>query len=214
MLFRFERLLASVLFLGLISATPALAALEQGKQYTLVSPAQPTEAGKNIEVLEFFSYACPHCYNLEPVLSPWAKKQPPDVSFRYLPAVFSDKWLIYSRIYYAAEALSLLDKLHLAIFRATHDEHLDLSNEGTLKTWLGKQGVDAKKFLEAYASFAVMTKANRAKQLTKAYAITGVPAVAIDGRYLTSASQAGGNEQLLPVLDELIRKARTERPAK
>ncbi len=214
MLFRFNRLLAGIFAIGLISASPAFAALELGKQYTLISPVQPVETGKNIEVLEFFSYGCGHCHNLEPILSPWVKKLPSDVTFRYLPAVFSDKWMIYTRIYYSAEALSLLDKLHPAIFRATHDEHLDLTNEGTLKTWLGKQGVDVKKFMDTYASFAVMTKAQRAKQLTKAYAITGVPSVAVDGKYLTSASQTGGNEALLPALDELIKKARTERPAK
>lgn len=214
MLRRFHRLLGSIFVVGLIAASPALAALEVGKQYTLISPAQPVETGKNIEVLEFFSYGCPHCHNLEPVLAPWAKKLPSDVTFRYLPAVFNDKWMIYTRIYYSAEALSLLDKLHPAIFRATHDEHLDLTNEGVLKTWLGKQGVDVKKFMDTYASFAVMTKAQRAKQMTKAYAITGVPAVAVDGKYLTSASQTGGNEQLLPALDELIKKARAERPTK
>ena len=65
-----------------------------------------------------------------------------------------------------------------------------------------------------YASFSVISKTQRAKQLTRAFAITGVPSVAVDGKYLTSASQTGGNEQLLPVLDDLIKKARQERGGK
>lgn len=212
--FAFLRLLAASLFLALAWNTPAHADLEAGKQYTLISPAQPTETGKNIEVLELFSYACPHCHDLEPVLNPWAKKLPGDVTFRRLPAVFSDKWLIYARIYYAAEAMGVLDKLHPAIFNATHVQHLDLTNEKTLLEWVGKQGVDGKKFAEMFASFSVNGKAQRAKQLTRAYAISGVPSLVVEGKYLTSASQTGGNDQLLTTLDELIQKVRRDRGGK
>lgn len=212
--FAFLRLLSAMLFLALAWNAPAHAGLEQGKEYTLVSPAQPTETGKNIEVLEFFSYACPHCHDLEPVLNPWAKKLPGDVTFRRLPAVFSDKWMIFTRIYYAAEAMGVLDKLHPAIFNATHVQRIDLTNEKTLQEWVGKQGVDGKKFAEIYASFTVMSKAQRAKQLTRAYGITGVPAIVVEGKYLTSASQTGGNDQLLTTLDELIRKVRQDRGGK
>lgn len=212
--FAFLRLLSASLFLALAWNASAHAELEPGKQYTLVSPAQPTETGKNIEVLEFFSYACPHCHDLEPVINPWAKKLPNGVTFRRLPAVFSDKWLIYSRIFYAAESMGVLDKLHPAVFDATHVQRIDLTNEKTLQEWVGKQGVDGRKFIEMYSSFSVTSKAQRAKQLTRAYAITGVPSVVVEGKYLTSASQTGGNEQLLTTLDELIQKVRRDRGGK
>ena len=210
----FLRVMFATLCLGLWWSAPVHAELEPGKQYTLVSPSQPTETGKNVEVLEFFSYACPHCHDLEPVLNPWVKKLPADVTFRRLPAVFSDKWAILARVFYAAEALGQLDRLHPAIFNAMHVDRIDLTNEKTLQEWVGKNGVDSKKFMETYNSFAVVGKAQRAKQLTRAYAITGVPAVAVDGKYLTSASQTGSNEKLLPALDELIKKARQERGGK
>lgn len=212
--FAFLRLLPAMLLLALAWNTPAHAELEQGKQYTLVSPAQPTETGKNIEVVEFFSYACPHCHDLEPVLNPWVKKLPGDATFRRLPAVFSDKWMLFARIFYAAEAMGVLDKLHPAIFNATHVQHIDLTNEKTLQEWASKQGVDGKQFVATYASFAVMGKAQRAKQLTRAYGITGVPSIVVEGKYLTSASQTGGNDQLLTTLDELIRKVRQDRGGK
>ncbi len=212
--FAFLHWLSAALLLALAWNVPAHAGLEQGKEYTLVSPAQPTETGKNIEVLEFFSYACPHCHDLEPALNPWTKKLPGDVTFRRLPAVFSDKWMIFTRIFYAAEAMGVLDKLHPAIFNATHVQHIDLTNEKTLQEWVGKQGVDGKKFADIYASFAVMSKAQRAKQLTRAYGITGVPSFVVEGKYMTSASQTGGNDQLLATLDELTRKVRQDRGGK
>lgn len=210
----FLRMMFATLCLGLMWSAPARAQLEAGKQYILVSPAQPTESGKNVEVLEFFSYACPHCHDLEPVLNPWVRKLPGDVTFRRVPAVFSDKWLVLARVFYAAEALGQLDRLHPAIFNAIHVEHIDLTSEQNLQQWIGRNGVDARKFMDTYNSFAVAGKAQRAKQLTRNFAITGVPSLVVDGKYLTSASQTGSNEKLLPALDELIRKARQERGGK
>lgn len=214
MYFAFLRVMFVSLCLSLWWSAPARAELEVGNQYILVSPAQPTETGKNIEVIEFFSYACPHCHDLEPILNPWVKKLPADVTFRRLPAVFSDKWMILARVFYAAEALGQLDRLHPAIFNAIHVDHLDLTNEKVLQEWVGKNGMDGRKFMDTYNSFAVLGKAQRAKQLTRAYAISGVPSLVVDGKYLTSASQTGSNERLLPALDELIRKARQERGRK
>jgi thiol:disulfide interchange protein DsbA len=210
----FLRVLFATLCLSALWSASAHAELELGKQYSLVSPAQPTETGNNIEVLEFFSYACPHCHDLEPVLNPWVKKLPGDVTFRRLPAIFNDKWAILARVFYAAEALGQLDRLHPAIFNAMHVERLDLTNEKVLQEWVGKNGVESKKFMDTYNSFSVVGRAQRAKQLTRAFAITGVPAVVVDGKYLTSASQTGSNEKLLPALDELIKKARQERGSK
>lgn len=190
------------------------AELVSGKQYTPVSTPQPTETGKNIEVLEFFSYACPHCHDLEPALIPWVNKLPKDVTFRRLPAVFNEPYAIYARIFYTVEAMGMMEKLHPAIFNAVHVQRIDLSKEKNLLEWVAKQGVDSAKFSAMYGSFSVVNKTQRAKQLTRNFAITGVPSFAVEGKYLTSASQAGSNEQLLPVLDDLIGKVRQERGGK
>lgn len=208
------RLWFASLCLTLAWSAAAHAELIAGKQYTLIAPAEPTETGKNIEVLEFFSYACPHCHDLEPTLNAWAKTLPKDVTFRRLPAVFSDTYMAYAKVFYTADAMGLLEKLHPAIFNAVHVQKLDLSNEKTLLDWVAKQGVDSKKFATMHASFSVVSKAQRAKQLTRSFGISGVPSLAVEGKFLTSSSLAGGNEQLMPVLDDLIKKARLERGGK
>ncbi len=210
----FLRLFFAVLCLALAWNVPARAEIVVGKQYAVHTPAEPTETGKNIEVLEFFSYACPHCNDLEPVLEPWVKKLPPDVTFRRIPAVFSDSWMPYAKIYYAAEAMGILEKLHPLVFHAVHVEHANLADEKTLKDWLVKEGVDSQKFMDMYNSFSIVSKAQRAKQLARNYGITGVPTLFVDGKYETSASMTGGHPQTLPVLDELIKKARAERGGK
>lgn len=208
----FDRLksLGVVLFLG-IGLTLGNAFAQQGKTYTLITPPQPTETGKNIEVLEVFYYGCPHCFDLEPSLNAWVKQLPKDVTFRRLPAIFRDSWVPLTKAYYTLEALGLTEKLHGDIFNAMHVENINLSDEKTLFDWMAKHGVDSKTFADTYNSFSVQSKVMRAKQLTKAYGVTGVPSLIVDGKYLTSSSTAGSHAASLQVADQLIKQARQER---
>lgn len=208
----FDRLksLGVVLFLG-TGLTLGNAFAQQGKTYTLITPPQPTETGKNIEVLEVFYYGCPHCFDLEPSLNAWVKQLPKDVTFRRLPAIFRDSWVPLTKAYYTLEALGLTEKLHGDIFNAMHVENINLSDEKTLFDWMAKHGVDSKTFADTYNSFSVQSKVMRAKQLTKAYGVTGVPSLIVDGKYLTSSSTAGSHAASLQVADQLIKQARQER---
>lgn len=208
----FDRLksLGVVLFLG-IGLTLGNAFAQQGKTYTLITPPQPTETGKNIEVLEVFYYGCPHCFDLEPALNVWVKQLPKDVTFRRLPAIFRDSWVPLTKAYYTLEALGLTEKLHGDVFNAMHVENINLSDEKTLFDWMAKHGVDSKTFADTYNSFAVQSKVMRAKQLTKAYGVTGVPSLIVDGKYVTSSSTAGSHAASLQVADQLIKQARQER---
>ena len=134
-------------------------------------------------MLEFFWYGCIHCYNLEPKLETWLKTLPKDVEFRRVPAVFNDRWAHDAAIFYAFEALGLLDKLHRPFFDAIHRDRLRTDNWHNLSAWLEKQGVDVKKFESTIKSFGVQSKTKRAIRLTSGYKIDGTPAMAVHGRY-------------------------------
>src|SRR5690606_13492249 len=142
--------------------------------YTELKPPLASEAtnGK-IEVLEFFWYGCIHCYNLEPQIESWQKTLPKDVEFRRVPAVFKQRWALDASIFYAMEALGVLDKLHRPLFDAIHKDRLRTDNPEALNEWLQKHGVDAKKFSDTMRSFGVQSKTRRAAQLTVAYKIDG-----------------------------------------
>ena len=180
--------------------------LGAGAQVIELKPPVPVEGSGKIEVLEFFWYGCIHCYNLEPVLESWLKTLPPDVEFRRVPAVFNERWALDASIYYAMEALDLVDKLHRPLFDAIHKNRLNTANEQQFSDWLAKQGVDAKKFIETVKSFGVRSKTRRATQLTVAYKIDGTPAMAVHGRY-TVPAQAN----LLKVVDGLVDRVRKEK---
>jgi len=186
----------------------------EGHDYTRVSNPQPVATGNKVEVLEFFWYRCPHCFQLEPALNTWLKTLPKDAQVRRLPAVFRDDWLPGARLYYTLEQMNLLGKLHDKVFNAYHVENINLNDPAVLGGWIAKQGVDRKKFEGIYNSFSTQSKATQGAQLATAYAITGVPAFIIDGKYATSASMTGGPARLFEVLDQLIVKARAERSVK
>lgn len=201
-----NKFIASLLLaLPLAFAMPATQAADAGIDYAVLSPAQRigVKPGQ-VEVLEFFWYRCPHCYNLEPEVQAWEKKLPKNVVFKRVPGILSDAWAPLARAYYALEALDMVDKLHADVFKAIHAQGMDLNTPETFFDWAVTKGVDRKKLAAAYNSFGVNSKVMRARQMTQAYKLTGVPAFAVNGKYTTSAYMTGGHAKLFEVLDELI----------
>ena len=174
--------------------------------YVVLNPPLQVETGGKIEVLELFWYGCIHCYNLEPALEAWAKKLPADVQFRRMPAIFNQQMARDAAIYYAFEALGVLDKLHRPFFDAIHRDRLRTDNNEALDQWLKKNNVDPKKFGDTVKSFGVQSKTKRAAQLTVAYKIDGTPAMAVNGRYTVNAGDA-----LFSTVDSLIDVTRKQK---
>jgi len=209
-----KNFLASVAMLALLSA-PAMAqdeAFLEGGQYEVLSNTQAVSTGDKIEVLELFWYRCPHCATLEVPLQEWLKNGKPDnAEYVAFPAVLSSRWEPEARSFYTLEALDLLDELHGKLFYAIHSEHRKLGSADEFAEWVGEQGYSAQDILDTYESFAVNTKLNYAKTLTRNYEIQGVPAIIVDGKYRTSVSQAGDFDTLFEVINFLVEKAAAER---
>jgi len=202
--------------LSIAAATVAFAAgtaLAQApaREYTVLNPPQPTEGGGKVEVIEFFWYGCGHCYTLEPFVEKWAAGLPKDVVFRRLPAVPNEGWGQLASVYYTLEAMGQLDKLHKKVFDAIHKDQVNLNMKKVREEWLARQGVDMARYAEVEKSFSVVTRMNRARQLTAAYKIEGVPIVVVAGKYATSNTLTGGDtSRVMTVVDRLIDMARKE----
>jgi thiol:disulfide interchange protein DsbA len=193
----------------LLAFTGSAVALQEGQDFELINPPQSTEKGK-IEVIEFFSYMCPHCDHFDPVLSNWLKGQGKDVVFRRVPVIFRPQWEAPARLFYTLEAMGELDKLHSAAFTAIHREGGNLMTEAGVTDWAAKKGLDRKKFSDTYNSFAVQSKAMGSKQKQSSYGIPGVPAMVVAGKYRTPDNFSGGYDAMLKIVDELIVKSRNE----
>jgi thiol:disulfide interchange protein DsbA len=185
---------------------------EAGTDYQVLEPRAPVDApaGK-IEIVEFFWYSRPHCNAFEPTLDAWAKKLPKDVAFRRVPVAFRDDFVPQQRLYFALDAMGLVEKLHTKVFAAIHVEKQNLARGDAIADWVAKQGVDKAKFLEQYNSFTVASKATRATQLQNAYKVEGVPAMGVAGRFYTDGSMAGNMERVLQVVETLTAGIRSSR---
>lgn len=183
---------------------------EENVHYREIPFAQPVETGDKIEVREFFWYGCPHCYHLEPALKSWLRRLPANVQFVRTPGV-AQSWLVHAQAYYAFESLGVVDKVHEPFFSAVQTDRGAYNTPEAIAKFVAKHGVDAKKFQDAYASFAVRLKLERAKRQNLEFGIQSVPTIAVDGKYLTSSTMAGGEEAVMKVVDFLIEKAAKER---
>jgi len=180
----------------------------EGTDYRKLEPRQPTDSPGKIEVIEFFSYACPHCNEFYPLVSTWQAKLPKNVVFRRVPVGFNRAaWINLARAYYALQASGDLDKLDGALFHGIHEERLQLFDEPSLTDWVGKSGGHAEQFAAAYSSFGVNNQTVQADQLAEKYGIEAVPTMAVNGEY-----QAMGKNlaEMLLNTDRLIARAQSE----
>lgn len=186
------------------TAIPGIKGAKAGVHYELINPAQPTTApaGK-VEITEMFWYGCPHCFRFEPYVKGWLKKKSDDIVFKRVPAMLSPKWESHARAYYAAEVLGVTDKLHEPLFLALHVEKKRIYKEEDIFDFVEGLGIDREKFINAYKSFGVSSKVKQSKKLGKAYNLGGVPSIIINGKYTTSASQAGSFEGLAVLMNAL-----------
>lgn len=210
----FALLFATVLS-SLVMSSPVLAAEPQvGREFKAISPPLTGPKDK-IEVIEFFSYGCPHCSDFHPIISKWAASLPKDVSFRRVPVSFSrPEWARLSRLYYALEATGDLAKLDTAVFLALHEQRVSFKTDEAVVAWAASKGVDAKKFGDAFGAFSMQSKVQRADADATAARIGGVPALAVDGKFLINNEAASNYEHLLQITDSVIVKARKDRKGK
>jgi len=188
------------------------AAAQQAPQFQAINPPIQTDSGSKIEVIEFFSYGCPHCAEFNPMIHAWSAKLPQDVAFKKVPITFSrPAWANVAKLYYALETTGDLEKLDEAVFKAIHDQRVNLFDPKTAEEWVAKQGADGKKFGEAFASFGVNSKLARAEQIARTYKVEGVPMVVVDGRYVVKGDTF---KDVLRNADLLIEKVRAEKGGK
>lgn len=199
-----------VLGLNFINLPGAQAEIVEGKDFVVLAKPIPTENTGKIEVLEFFWYGCPHCYNLHPHLATWLTNIPSDVNFRYVPAILRANWVPAAKIFHTIEAMGVTGTLHDKVYDAIHRDKIDLNSDSVLFDWIEKQGIDRKKFENTYQSFTVQNQVSKSTQMTRQYELTGVPALIINGKYITSGRMGSTPHDTINTLNGLIEKARKE----
>ena len=207
--------LGLLLLAGFVSQSAYADTPQVGTQFDRVAQEIPTDQPAKIEVMEIFWYGCPHCYHMEQPLETWVKKLPADVYFKRMPGLPNPSWAPMAKAFYAMQALGVGEKLHTQLFDAIHkSKTLKPTDEAGAIEWLTKaSGLDKVKVEQAFNSFTTNTQLNRAMQVFRASGATGVPSLIIDGKYITSSTMAGGNDQALQTADYIIQNVRKDKAA-
>ena len=207
-------MIKSLAVLMLTLSTMAFAeAPKIGTDFDAVTQTIPTDNAAKIEVTEIFWYGCSHCYSMDAPLNAWVKKLPSDVYFKRVPGLPNPSWAPMAKAFYAMETLGISEKLHTPLFDAVNkSKTLNPTDEKAAIAWVTQQsGMDKLKVEQAFKSFTINTNLNRAAQIFRASGATGVPSLVIDGKYITSSTMAGGNEQALKVADYIIGNVRADK---
>jgi protein dithiol oxidoreductase (disulfide-forming) len=205
-----------LLLVGLIPAFAAAAEGEpkwkEGVNYERLPVPIETHDPAKVEVIEVFSYACIHCKTFQPMIDGWREKAPDYVDFQPLPASFDPTWTKLAQAYYAAEALGVTDKVHDLIFTTIHDSHVNLADPVELaKLFKSAAGVEPDKFNQVYNSFSVRSRVQQADARVRAYRVNGTPTMIVDGQFRIDARMAGGNVEMLQVVDYLVEQQHAAR---
>ena len=205
---RVVALLLGILTMTLASITPTFAQTDEiveGTHYQRLPVAVETADDNTVEVVEMFSYACVHCFNFDPVIEAWHARQGDDVTFLRVPAVFNTDWELLAQAFYTAETLGVTDAIHTPMFEGIHITRQDLRQPDLLKELFKEHAdVSEENFDTAYASFSVRSRVQQAKAKGRAYRITGVPSLIVNGKYLVNGTMAGSNSKMLEVVDYLV----------
>jgi thiol:disulfide interchange protein DsbA len=195
------------------AATPAGSSWQEGTNYTRLVPAQPTNVSAGqVEVLEFFWYACPHCYALEPTIASWLKSKPSYVSFSRVPVLWNEGHRSLARLYYTLESMGKLNDVHGEIFKEIQvngdplvgpDPSNAAAAERVQLAFIKKLGISESDFEKEYHGFNVETALQRADQLVQRYRITSVPMFVVNGKYVTDVTMAGGPDKLISLISDL-----------
>ena len=165
------------------------------------------EQPPKVEVVEVFSYMCIHCYSFDPLLKLWEQNKAEQAVFNRLPAVFSADWELMARAFYTAEILDVSEQMHEPLFEAIHKQPKNLRDEDIMAAlFLEHAEIPAAEFTESFNSFFVRSRVMQARAKGRAYGITGVPVMIVNGKYRVGGRMAGSNEAMLDVVDFLVRR--------
>lgn len=186
--------------------------IQEGQHFTRLEKPIKVSTGEKIEVRELFWYGCPHCNQLEPTIINWLKTKPDNAEFVPMPAVFSQRWIFHAKVYYTLKALNIDEKAHPMVFEAIHKKRKPINNNKQLVKFLKANfDIEASKVESAFNSFTVDSNMRAANAYSVKTGANGVPTVIVDGKFKTSVQEAGGNQQLFKVVDELVALAQSER---
>ena len=188
-----KRILFTVASLAIFASAALLpftashgAGVDPAGKYDQIKPPQPTDTPDKVEVVEVFSYLCPHCFSFLPYMENYQKSKPDYVAVRHMPAIFRNSWVAPAHAFYTAQVLGIEKEVHRAIFEAIHVDKKPMETREDVMKFFESRGVSNADFNKAYDSFAVETLMRKSQVMQQRYGVRGTPSVIVNGKYRVS----------------------------
>lgn len=193
-------LVAALFFTG---HTYAIERYIEGTHYQRIQVGNPVPN----TVIEFFSFACPHCNKFEPHVHKWvAEQKSEDVQFIRVAVAWSDYYKALAKLYYVMEALGLgIDKQGL-VFNAIHKSGRTLQSAAEMQQLLQAMGVKAEDFRSYWVKEDIDQLIEDGTKLESLYQISGVPTMIVNGQYVVKPALVGGEEKVFDLVEYLLAK--------
>jgi thiol:disulfide interchange protein DsbA len=178
-----------------------------GQDYQVLEQPLPAAESGVVDVIEFFLYACSHCYDLDDAVTEWAGTLPEHAHFRRVPVLFGNHGEAYARLFYAADNLGVLELLHSKTFTAIHKSGRRLTALPAIARFMAEaSNISEQSALDALDSESVDRGVAESVAAMRAFRVTAVPSLGIAGKYWVTARMAGSNDAMFEVADYLIRR--------
>lgn len=188
----------------LVMALPSWAQLrfQEGIDYKVLAGKPSNEK----QIIEFFSYSCPHCYSLDPIIESYLDEAPAAYAFERIPVSFGRKdWQKSAEVYTLTGLLGNREALHQKVFEKIHKQHRPFRNDGDVKSFFIANGVDEKQYQSVVNSVDAKSAFKRNEALTRKFKISSVPTVIVRDVYQVELSRVRNAEQLAELVDFLMR---------
>jgi thiol:disulfide interchange protein DsbA len=198
----------------LAQAVPAwseAAVYQEGEHFERLPIPVDTRDPSKVEVVEVFSYGCIHCKTFQGAVDAWREGIPDYVDFHRLPATFNPSWETLAQLFYTAEALGVTEQVHGPTFQAIHDRGVNLTDVDLMAELFEREaGITPEQFRQVFNSFSVRSRVQQAHARGLAYRLSGTPTIIVDGTYQVDGRMAGGNAEMLEVVDHLVARRRAK----
>ncbi|EGP03955.1 thiol:disulfide interchange protein DsbA [Pasteurella multocida] len=156
--------------------------LTEGKQYVTLNQAPVQQA----EVIEFFSFYCPHCYSFEyeyQIPNKVKQQLPEGVSLKQYHVNFlgGEMGKNLTRAWALAMATGVQDKVKEPLFFAAQQNKLRSMDD--IRQIFLANGLNAEQFDGGINSFAVTALTNKQVTAAEHMKVRGVPDFYVNGRY-------------------------------
>ena len=182
---RIMKVFVALAALSVAAAAPAQLLFEEGTHYFAIEPPVATQSEDKVEIVEVFSYGCPHCYEFEESLEPWLETLPEFVDFRRIPASLGRQFFAQmAAAYYVAQKFDVLDEAHSELFVEVHEKrNRALSTLDGMAEFFSQFGVTREQVEGALSGEAMSEQFTVGEAAVRGYQITGVPSLIVNGKY-------------------------------